>query len=104
MSLFGIDIESVLPPRIAGKIMSEAKLQSEIDNNYEAFIKLLPSLLPIHRGKFALMHDGEIVGFYSSWNDARTTGEKFHKDKYSIQEVTDKPEDLGFFSYAHNSG
>lgn len=84
--------------------MSEEKLQQEIDQNYDEFIKLLPTILTDHRGKFALMHNKGVIGFYSSWSDARTTGERFHKGQYSIQEVTDKPEDLGFFSHANISG
>lgn len=82
--------------------MSEDKLQLEIDQNFEAFETLLPTIIDTHRGKFALMHDREIVSYYSTWEDARTTGEKFYNGIYSIQEVTDQPEDLGFFSHAIN--
>ena len=32
--------------------------QSEVNRNYEAFMKQLPELMPTHGGKFALMHDG----------------------------------------------
>jgi hypothetical protein len=75
--------------------------QAEVDRNWEAFQKLLPSIIETHRNKFALMRKGEIVSYYSTALDARTTGEKFFADGlYSIQQVTDVPVDLGYFSHA----
>ena len=82
--------------------MTENNIQTEIDQNFEAFEAQLPSIIKSHRGKFALMHNKEIVSYYSTWEDARTTGEKFFSGVYSVQEVTDQPEDLGFFSHAVN--
>jgi len=75
---------------------------NQIDINYAAFEKKLPGLLPVHRGKFALMRDGEIVEFFDTVRDAYIAGQKiFEKDKiFSIQEVVEIPVNLGFFSYA----
>jgi hypothetical protein len=69
--------------------------------NYEAFSKKLPELLPAHRGKFALMRDGEVTEFFDTAGDAYLAGQKLYPDGgFSVQEVTDVPVDLGFFSHA----
>ncbi len=76
-------------------------MDDHLKQNYEAFQKLLPSLLPQHRGKSALMRDGELVEVYDTPRDAYVTGQKLYEDgRFSIQEVTDEVEDLGYFSYA----
>jgi len=75
--------------------------EQQVKTNYEAFVQKLPELLETHRGKFALMHDGQIVEFFDTAGDAFRTGIKlYHDQDFSIQEVTDSPVDLGFFSYA----
>ena len=78
---------------------------AEADRNYEAFAVLLPGLLPDQRGRFALMHDAQIVGFYDSSLDATLEGlRKFGEGRYSVQEITDEPEHLGFYSYVGGAG
>ncbi len=75
--------------------------QEQIQKNYEAFEQQLSTLLIAHRGKFALMRDGEIVEFYDTARDAFVTGQKLFKDGlFSIQEVVETPVNLGFFSHA----
>lgn len=75
--------------------------QTEVDQNYEEFRKLLPTLLPVHANKFALMQDRKILGFYSTSQDAMSAAESFLAGKlYSVQRVTDSAVDLGFFSHA----
>lgn len=75
---------------------------NQIDINYAAFEKELPNLIPVYRGKFALMRDGNILEFFDTARDAYVAGRKiFEQDMgFSIQEVTDIPVNLGFFSYA----
>jgi hypothetical protein len=81
--------------------MTKADIQREVDANYEKFLELLPSLLPVQRDRFALMKGGRIIAFYSTAKDARTAAEAFIEDKlYSIQKVTDMSVDLGYFSHA----
>ncbi len=81
--------------------MSREVIQKEVDANYDAFIKMLPSLLAMHRGQFALLKSQRVVGIYSSAADARTAAEAFIEDKiYSIQKITDVAIDLGYFSHA----
>ena len=76
-------------------------VQEEVDRNYEVFKAMLPSIAPSHTDQFALMKDGKVLGYFSSAWDARTAGEAFVEDKlYSIQQVTDRPVDLGYFSHA----
>jgi hypothetical protein len=80
------------------------ELQKEIDKNYDSFVAMLPTLIATHRDQYALMKNGEVLGYYSSAVDARTAAETFISDKlYSIQRVTDSPVDLGYFSHAVHS-
>jgi len=80
--------------------MGAARQKHEVDRNYDAFVRMLSSLLPDHRDEYALMRDGEIVGFYEKPGDANRAGvEMFADEIYSIQEVTDEPIDLGFWSH-----
>lgn len=77
-----------------------SKHQEQVDKNYEAFQKALPTL-QAHAGKHALLRDGEIVAIYDTLGDAVATAEKFYQDgMYSIQKVTADPVDLGYFSHA----
>ncbi len=73
----------------------------EVDRNYVAFSRELPVLLKTHRGKFALMHHGAIAAFFDTLADAVRSGTlKFEDRDFSVQEVTDRSVNLGFFSYA----
>ena len=75
---------------------------SQVDLNYEAFLKLLPELLPSHAGKLAVMHDGKIVDFFDTFQDAVRFGEATFGSigNFSVQEVTNRVASLGFYSYA----
>jgi hypothetical protein len=81
--------------------MADPERKDEVRSNYEAFLQKLPELIVTHRGKFALMHQRSIVEFFDSAGDAYRAGQKLFQDQqFSIQEVTDIPVDLGFFSHA----
>jgi len=82
--------------------MAESIRQQQVEINYKAFQEKLPSLLTTHRGKFALMRDGQIIDFFDTPRDAYIAGQKiFQQDQlFSIQEVIETPIDLGFFSHA----
>ena len=76
-------------------------LQAAVDRNFEAFQDLLPGLVDTHSGKYALMRDSEVVEFFDSARDAVIFGEKQYPDGlFSVQQVTKKIVDLGYFSYA----
>jgi hypothetical protein len=73
----------------------------EVDRNYEAFKKMLGSLLPEHRDQLALMRGERIVGFFDTARDLlEAAHERFPDDIFSIQEVTDEPFYLGYLSDA----
>jgi hypothetical protein len=75
-------------------------MQDQTSANFEAFSRLLPDLLEQHRGYHALIHSGEIVGYYSSSIAAIKAGYKeFGEGCFSVELVDDVPEDLGFFSH-----
>jgi len=84
--------------------MTDERIREQVDKNFEAFQALLPTILPIYQDKFALMKDGEVVGFYSTLEDAYMTANQFLRDQpFSVQRVTETPVDLGFFSHAVHS-
>ena len=73
----------------------------EIDQNYTAFEKLMPTLLPKHAGRFALLRECQLVGVYYKAIDAVTEAQqRFADGIFSIQRITDRALDLGFLSYA----
>lgn len=83
------------------QINSKEKKSAEIEKNYEVFLKMLPSLLAEHRGKYALMRQGEVVSIYTTVEDAVETGEVFYEDDmFSVQKITNEDTDLGFYSHA----
>ena len=80
--------------------MDAVRQKQEFDRNYDAFIRTLGEILNDHRDKLALMRDGRIVAFYATPREAlRAASEMFSDGFFSIQEVTDEPIDLGFWSH-----
>jgi hypothetical protein len=72
----------------------------EVDRNYDVFTRMLGALLSEHRDELALMRDGRVVGFYKTPREAlQAAAEQFSDGIFSIQEVTDEPIDLGFWSH-----
>jgi hypothetical protein len=86
-------------------MLDRERLAWEIDRNLEFFETKLPELLSANEDRFALLHDQQIVGIYDSLGDAQTAGEKLYPDGiFSIQKVTEKPLELGAYSYAVHLG
>jgi len=80
--------------------MDYARQKIEVDRNYDRFVRILGELLPKHRDQLVLMRDGEVVGFFDTPRGAlKAAAEKFSDGIFSIQEVTDEPIDLGFWSH-----
>lgn len=53
-----------------------------------------------HRGKTALMHDGEIIDYYNDESDAVTTGKQYYGlGNFSIVRVGEKPVRLGAMTH-----
>ena len=79
--------------------------QEEVDRNYLIFRKQLPNLLHQHRGKFALIRDGQVLSFYDTALDAQTAGSQLYPDGlFSIQKVSEEVGDLGLYSHAVHLG
>lgn len=77
----------------------------EIDKNLAFFESRLPDLLPHHRDRYVLLREASIVGIYDTIRDAQTAAGALYKDgRYSVQKVTDKPVQLGVYSYALHLG
>ena len=75
--------------------------EHQVRENYTVFKEHLPTLLSQRAGKFALMRDREIVEFFDTAGDAMKFGKlKFTDGLFSIQEVTGRVIDLGYFSHA----
>lgn len=80
--------------------MDHARQKLEVDRNYDRFVRILGDILPNHRDQLALMRDGKVIGFYDTPRQAlQAAAEKFNDGIFSIQEVTDEPIDLGFWSH-----
>jgi hypothetical protein len=84
--------------------MSDEKRQTkqqEVDANLAAFLEELPNIPALYRGKFALLRDRKIVGYYDTVSDALDIAKKLYPDdRFSVQIVTDVGVNLGYYSYA----
>ena len=81
------------------------QIETEVDRNFSAFLAMLPDLLQRAPGKFALLHQEKVAGLYESALAAFIEGARtFGPDRYSIQEVTQQADNLGFYSYAGGAG
>ena len=79
--------------------MDRARQTHEVDQNYDAFQRILASLLPDQRDRYALMRARVVVAIFDTPGAANREGIKRFSDRiFSIQEVTDEPIDLGFYS------
>ena len=74
--------------------------QKEVERNYASFQELLPELMKTIPGKYVVMHDRKIVATLPTFAEANHTGRMLYGDDvYSVQEVTETPVDLGWFSH-----
>ena len=79
------------------------KHDDEVDGNFEMFQSILPTAMDTHRGEYALLRHRKVEGYYPSLRAALDAGRAFADRLFSVQEVTDRPADLGLFSHANNS-
>jgi hypothetical protein len=78
--------------------MSAAHL-AEVDANFAEFEKNLPLLLREHAGKYALYRRRGVIEFFDTFADACRAGRKLYSDGiFSVQDVTDHKNDLGWYS------
>jgi hypothetical protein len=77
------------------------ELRVEVDRNYDYFQRTLAVLLKDHAGQYALLKAGAIVGFYEGPGVAYRAGlARFPEKIFSIQQITDEPDELGCMSLA----
>ena len=75
--------------------------QIEIDQNYDFFQRNLGSLIEQHRGEFALLRSKRIVALYPGPGEAYRAGlAQFPDEIFSVQEVEDRPAEMGLTSLA----
>lgn len=76
-----------------------ANRRTEVDRNYEAFQEMLPELMESSPGKWALLHDRQMVEVFNTSAEAVAAGEVRYPERcFSIQEITTHPISLGWFS------
>ncbi len=81
-------------------MMDKAELAAEVDRNYDYFQRNLSTFMREHAGEYAVLKSSAIVDFFGSPGEAyREASAAFPDMIFSIQEVTDEPIDLGFFSH-----
>ena len=79
--------------------------QKEVDDNLDFFLGELPKLSQLHLGKFALLRNRTIAGIFDTPMDAVSAGNLSYPDKpFSIQQITEAPVDLGYYSHARDMG
>ena len=79
--------------------MTNRELHREIDAYFDAFQEMLPDLMACQPDRWALMRRGECIAFHDTLRDALAAGHlQFVDGLFSVQEVTTKAIDLGWFS------
>jgi hypothetical protein len=75
--------------------------EGEVDRNFEAFQKVVGSLMAAYAGQYALLRRGRVELLCKTAGAALIKGyEKFADGLFSVQEVVEQPLDLGFYSHA----
>lgn len=81
--------------------MNRNAQQREVDANYDFFQRHLGAILADHEGEYALIRSRRIMGYFEKPGSAYDEGmRRFSDGRFSIQEVTDEPLHLGFWSIA----
>ena len=76
-------------------------VQEAIERNYAWFLGQLSELLPDQRGRYALIHDQQLIGLFDTPGEAEHQGElRFPNGFYSIQPVEDQAVDMGYIAHA----
>ncbi len=79
------------------------KRETEIDRNYDFFQRTVATFLAERRGQFALLRARKIVGFFTGPGEAYREGlAQFPDELFSVQEVEDRPAEMGLMSFALN--
>jgi hypothetical protein len=66
-------------------------MNSTAQDNWNTFERELPRLLAASKGKFALLHGGQVAGVYDSETTAENAGyDRFGFEQFLVQEITDE--------------
>jgi hypothetical protein len=88
-----------------GSRMDLQEHEAEVDRNFDYFQGIVADLMTEHAGQYALLRHQEIVSYAKTAVEAITEGyRRFPDGLFSIQEVTTKPLDFGFYSHVGNLG
>jgi hypothetical protein len=75
--------------------------EREIDENFDFFQRNLSRYLKDHRGQFALLRSRAVIEFFDGPGEAYRSGlARFPDELFSIQEVEDRPAEMGLMSLA----
>lgn len=81
-------------------MISENK-RAELRHNFEIFKRSVADLIREHENEYALMRHGEIVAFHDTASEALRAGrDDFADDMFSVQKVSTRAADFGWFSRA----
>ena len=79
-------------------------MSDQSEENYAWFKRHFDSLMILHRGDHALLHDQAVDGYFRTSLDAIKAGlEKHGEGNFSVELVDDALEDLGFFSHVDSA-
>lgn len=73
----------------------------ELRQNFDVFVRALPTLLSEYEGKYVLMRHGQFIDYFDTPRDAYLSGRsQFNDDIFSVQEITGATADFGWYSRA----
>lgn len=76
----------------------------EVDRNFQAFQQIVGGLMATHAGQFAVLRQGAVDAYFKTAGEALIAAyRKFPDGLFSVQEVADRPLDLGFYSHVANN-
>lgn len=76
-------------------------LKVEVDRNYDFFQRNLSRYLADQAGKYALLKSAAVIDFFEGPGEAYREGlRRFSDGLFSVQQVTNEPVELGFYSVA----
>ena len=88
----------VIPKQPPELVALRKKQHAEMERNAPIFDKQYDKLLKKHRGHYAVMRDGKILGIFPTVGEAAAVGERCPGGVFSLHEIDDTPIDLGIFS------
>ncbi len=84
--------------------MAVSEQEKQVTENFKAFEAKLNDLIDQHEGRWALLRDGSVIEIFDTARDAHIAAWKiFDDERFSVQEISKVPVDLGFYSYAGNT-